>query len=107
MRGMLALAHALELIVDGLDERAFAQQQLVGEIHERVAHVRAERGNQPRSVVYQEPLGEGRGDGARSADAFAEQTADQAWNGSSVVPAVRHKANNSPRPLTTRCNLKP
>jgi hypothetical protein len=98
MTGVLDLAHALELIVDGLDDGAFAPQQLVGEIHERVAHVLAERGNQPRSVVYQEPLGEGRGDVARSTEAFAEQTADQAWNGSLVVGIARSetKANSPP-----------
>jgi hypothetical protein len=42
MAGVLDLTDVFELIVDGLDERAFAQEELLGEVHQDGAHVLAE-----------------------------------------------------------------
>jgi hypothetical protein len=42
---VLNLAHILELIDDRLDECAFAQERLVGEGYEDVAHVLAQFGD--------------------------------------------------------------
>ena len=40
---VLDLADVLDLVDDGLNERAFAQEQLIGETQESVAHVLAQR----------------------------------------------------------------
>jgi len=55
---VLDLGDILELIDDGLDEGAFAQEQLIGERHEDVAHVLAELGDQPEPLIEEETLGE-------------------------------------------------
>ena len=39
MTGMLNLRNVLELVNDGLNNRAFAQEKLVGEMHKPVFHV--------------------------------------------------------------------
>jgi hypothetical protein len=53
---VLDLAHVLELINDGLDQRAFAQQEPVGELDELIAHVLAQFGGQPRTLIEEELL---------------------------------------------------
>jgi len=52
------LADVLEVIVDRLDERALAQQELVRERQQAVAHVLAQAGDELDALVDQEPLGE-------------------------------------------------
>ena len=47
---VLNLRDVLELINDGLDEGALAEQQPVGEVHESIAHVLAQFGDQVESV---------------------------------------------------------
>jgi hypothetical protein len=79
------LTDILELIDDGLDEGAFAQEQLVGEGHEDVVHVIAQFGDQQEALLEEETLGEGLRDVAFVAKDLAKEPMDQAWNGLSVV----------------------
>ena len=39
MAGVLNLTHILELVVDGFDQRPFAQEQLVAQVHQPIVHV--------------------------------------------------------------------
>jgi hypothetical protein len=48
---MFDLAHVLELIVDGLDERALAHEQVIREGDEDVALVLAPLGDKPQTLV--------------------------------------------------------
>ena len=65
---------AMELVNDGLDEGAFAQQELVGEVEELIAHVLAQFGDQPQPLGEEEALDERCGDGAVVAtEAFSSQ----------------------------------
>ena len=50
MAGVLDLADVLELVVDGLDDRPFAQEQLVGRRQQAVAHVLAQLGDEVEAL---------------------------------------------------------
>ena len=80
--GVLDLTHILELVVDALNERALAQEQLLGEIHQDIAHVLAQFRDEAQALLQQEALGEGRRDGAliatEAATELAEEPAEEA-----------------------------
>ena len=118
MTGVLDLGDSLELIDDGLDERAFAQEQLIGEGQRDIAPILAQVLDEAEALLKEELLkeellSERRGDVALVAKDLAKDLAkesmDQAWNRLAVVEIarVRQKASNSPRSLTTRWSLKP
>jgi len=123
MTGVLDLTDVLELIDDGLDERAFAQEQLIGEGQRDIAPILAQVLDEAEALLKEELLkeellkeellSERRGDVALVAKDLAKDLAkesmDQAWNRLAVVEIarVRQKASNSPRSLTTRWSLKP
>ena len=50
MAGMLDLTDVLELVIDRLDQRPFAEQELVRQRHQQVAHVLAQFGNEPQTL---------------------------------------------------------
>jgi hypothetical protein len=54
---MLDLADVLELVVDCLDNGAFAQQEFVGELHEHIAHVSTKLGDEADAMLDEEALG--------------------------------------------------
>jgi hypothetical protein len=85
MAGVLDLADVLELVVDGLDERALAQGEPVGEIHQDIAHVLAQFRDEADTAVEEEALGEGLGDVALVTKEFAKEATDQAGHGTPVV----------------------
>ena len=85
MAGMLNLTDVFELIVDALDDRPFAQEELVREGHHDVAHVFAQFGDELGTLSEQELLGEGVGDIAFVTKELAEKTPCEASNGLSVV----------------------
>lgn len=57
MTRVLDLADVLELIIDTLDNCPFAQQQLVGEMQEDVAHIPSQFGDELSTVGDQQVLG--------------------------------------------------
>src|SRR5262245_31438630 len=84
MAGVLDLADMLELIDDALDEGALAQQEPVGELEEPTAHVRAQLGDEARSLREEEPLSERRGDVAyitKEASCLFRQSPDEGAGG--------------------------
>ena len=56
MSGMFDLRNVLQLIIDGLDDRAFSQQQFVNPGHQAVLHVLANTCDQLK--VFLKQLGE-------------------------------------------------
>ena len=50
MAGVLDLADILELVVDALDNRPLAEQELVGRPQDPLAHVLADLGNRRESL---------------------------------------------------------
>src|SRR5690606_15219142 len=82
---VLDLADVFELIDDGLDQGAFAQQEPVGEVEELVAHVLAQFGDQAESVDDQETFSERRRDVALVAKVATDEMSYQARNWPSIV----------------------
>jgi len=64
MTRVLNLRDVLEVVNDGLNEGTLAQEQLVGERHEGVAHILAQVRDEPQALREEELLSERRGDGA-------------------------------------------
>jgi len=90
--GVLDLADVFELINDGLDESTFAQEQLVGERQEDVAHVLAQFRDEAEALLKEELLSKRRRDVALVAKEASKQTADQAWYGLAIVEIARGEA---------------
>ena len=90
--GVLNLADVLELVVDALDNRALAQQQLVGDGKESLAHVPAYLGDQPKPLCGEDLLGQCGGDVAPITKELAEQAAHQAGHGTAVIDIARGQA---------------
>ncbi len=90
--GVLDLADVLELIVDGLDERALAQQKLVGEVHEHTTHILAQFGDEAQALREEELLGEWLRDLALVAKELAKETADQAGHWTPIIGVARGEA---------------
>src|SRR5262249_19088438 len=89
---MLDLADVLELVDDGLNEGAFAQEHVSGEGQEDVAHILAEFRDELQAVAKEELLGERRRDIALVPKEFAKEPTDQAGNGLAVVRVARGEA---------------
>jgi hypothetical protein len=68
MAGMLDLADVLELVVDALDDRPLAQQELVGGGQNALAHVLAYLGDQRDALGGEQLLGKRLGDVAAIVD---------------------------------------
>jgi len=56
MAGMLDLRDVFELIRDGLDDGAFAEQEFVRPVEQTVVHLFAQFGDQVQSLSHQELL---------------------------------------------------
>src|SRR6185312_4428361 len=85
MASMLDLADVLELVVDRLDERPFAQQELVGQLHQHVAHILAQLRDELHALFEEEVLGQRLRDVALVAEEFAEEALDQARHGLAII----------------------
>ena len=107
--GVLDLADVLELIEDRLDERAFAQQEPVGELEELIAHVLAQFGDEAQPWARKSRSASGAEMEPLSPKSRPKNRRTRRGTGrrSSVLPGVRQKASNSPRSLTTRWSLNP
>lgn len=75
MAAVLDLADVLELVVNALDERPFAQQQLVGVGQQPFAHVAAHFGNQAQAVTHPQLLSQRLRDVATVTEELAKQAA--------------------------------
>jgi len=89
MTGVLDLANVLELIIDALDNRPFAQQQFVGQRQEHIAHILAQLGDEMKSLQDQEVFGQCLGDIAFIAEKLAKEATYQAGNRLTVVGVAR------------------
>src|SRR5260221_9495905 len=95
MAGMLDLADVLELVVDRLDDRALAQEQLVRESHQAVAHVLAPAGDKLDRMLDAELLGHRLRDVALVAEELATEALDaleQGGDGLAVVDVTAGEA---------------
>jgi hypothetical protein len=94
--GVLDLGDSLELIDDGLDERAVAQEQLIGEGQEDIAPILAQVRDEAEALLKEELLSERRGDVALVANDLvkdlAKESMDHAWNRLAVVEIARGEA---------------
>ena len=86
--GVLDLLDVLELIVDGFDDGTLAQQQLVGQGHEFVAHVLADCGDQLQAPIPQH-LEELLGDVASIPHELAGQALSQLRDRAAIVDVAR------------------
>src|SRR5258708_34467345 len=95
MAGMLDLADVLELVVDRLDDRALAEEQLVRESHQAVAHVLAPAGDKLDRMLDAELLGQRLRDVALVAEELATEALDaleQGGDGLAVVDVTAGEA---------------
>ncbi len=88
MTRMLNLRNILELVDDGLDNRPFAQQQLIRQVHELVFHVFAQPSDELKSL-FKEQLGERSGNVAAIPKQLAAQPFDQLWHRSAIIDVAR------------------
>jgi len=91
MTRVLNLRDVLEVVNDGLNEGTLAQEQLVGERHEGVAHILAQVRDEPEALGEEELLSERRGEVALVGKEFAKELMGEARNWSSVVESTRGK----------------
>ena len=90
--GMLDLADVFELVDDGFDEGAFAQQELIHQGHETVLHVAFEACDQLQAAG-EKTLEERLGDISPVAEEFAPEFPGQGVNGLPVVDVARREAD--------------
>jgi hypothetical protein len=86
------LTDILELVMNRLDERPLAEQELVGQGEQSVLHVRAELRNQVQAVLDQERFGERRRDGALVPEQLPKEATDQAGQRTPVIQIARAQA---------------
>jgi hypothetical protein len=85
--GVLDLGDVLELVIDGFDDSALAQQELVEQRQQAVLHVASDRCDQMKSLHDQLPC-KLLGDVTFVAEKLAGQASDQAWDRPSVIDCV-------------------
>lgn len=74
--GMLNLCHVLQFVVDGLNQRSFAQENLVCDGHDLSLHIVLQLGNQ-LNAVHEEPEEEFLVDVSLVSDQFSEDLFDE------------------------------
>src|SRR5512135_2137944 len=84
MTRMLDLRNILELVDNRFDNRSFAQQELVRQMHELVFHVFAQPGDE-LEALFKEQSSQGSRDIAAIPKQLAPQTFDQSWNRLTVI----------------------
>jgi hypothetical protein len=89
---VLDLADILELIDDGLDEGALAQEQAIGEGHKNVAHILAQFGDEPQPVAKEQLLSKRRRDVALVPKEASKESSGHARNGTTVICIPRGEA---------------
>ncbi len=92
MAGVLDLADVLELIGDGLDDRSFAQEDLVRPGDQALVHVLAQLRDELEPLGHEELLRQRLGDVPPIAKQLAEQPLDQLGHGLAVIDVTRRQA---------------
>src|SRR5436305_15041552 len=85
MTSMLNLGNVLELVIDGLNNGAFAQQELVVQADEHIPHIFAQPSNQLQASGVEKLLKERLRNVALVAEEFAEQMRSELGNGLGVM----------------------
>ena len=84
MAGVLDLRDVLELVIDGLDNGPFAQQELVAQAQQAIFHVAAQMGDQ-LDASSKEGFEQGLGEVAFVGKEFAKQGAGQVGQRRAVI----------------------
>ena len=85
MAGMFDLTDVFELIVDGLDDGAFAEKELVRPLEQTVLHLFAQFGDELKPVGHQELLSEWLRERACITKEFANQACGELRNRMSII----------------------
>ncbi len=85
MAGVLNLRNVLELVIDGFDDGALAQKELIFQVHEAVLHIFAEFGDQLQMLVIEQFLKNRFGDVAPVAKQLAKQMLGELGQRHSVI----------------------
>lgn len=85
MTRVLDLADVLELVHDRFDNRPFAQEKLITQRQQPVAHILAQLGDQPQSMLHEERFGQGLRDVAFVGEELAKEATDEAGQRGAVV----------------------
>jgi hypothetical protein len=85
MARMLDLRDVFELISDGLDDGAFAEQELVGPVEQPIVHLFAQFGDELKPLGHQQLLGEWLREIAFIAKELAHQTCGQLRNRMPII----------------------
>ena len=102
-------AQARSTDVGALDDRALAQQELVGGGKDLLPHVLADLGDQRESLGREEVLGERLGDLAAIAKELAEEATRQSGNRAAVIDVTGGETEREQFTsiIETRCSLNP
>jgi hypothetical protein len=93
MTRMLDLRNILELVDNRFDNRPFAQQELVRQVHEPVFHVFAQSGDE-LEALFKEQLREGSGNVAAISEQLAAQSFDHVRNRSPIIDVLGSQATS-------------
>lgn len=88
MARMFDLADVLELIIDGLDQRAFSQQKLIQNRHQFVFHILLQLGDELHALLV-EKIEQGLRNIAAISEQFAKQSLAQFRNWFAIVHVAR------------------
>ena len=89
--GMLDLTDVFELVVDALDQGAFAEQQLVGGLQDLLTHVLAPLGDEDETLLDEKLLGQRLGDIAAVAKETPKQATHQLRHRAAVIDIARRE----------------
>jgi hypothetical protein len=92
MARMLDLAAIFELIRDGLDDGAFAQEELVRPLEQAVVHLLTQLGDEVQPVGDQQLLGQRLGEIAFIPKELAHETSGQLGNRVPIIDVARGEA---------------
>src|SRR5579859_5619790 len=91
MTRMLNLRNILELVDDGLNDRSFAQQEFIREMHELILHVFAQPSDELQPL-FKEQLRQGSRDVAAIPKQLAAQVFHQLGDRSPIIDIARRQA---------------
>src|SRR6266566_5138643 len=94
MTGMFDLTDVFELIVDGLDDGAFAKKELVRPLEQAVVHLCAQCGDELKPLGHQELLSEWLRERALITKEFANQACGELRNRVSIIDVTWRQAEH-------------
>src|SRR5215831_763088 len=105
MTRVLDLRNILELVDNGLDDRSFAQQQFVRQMHEMILHVFAQPGDQLESL-FKEQSRQGSGNVATIPKQFAAQSLHQLRNRYPIIDIAWSQATRQQLAAIIYCQMQ-